>query len=239
MTHKDIPLNERIIFALDVATLEEAEIWVKRLESHMRFFKVGLQLFLGGWFPVVEMIRSRGHKVMLDLKFYDIPETVKLAVSQLRNRGITFSTVHGNAPIIKAAVQEKGDVKLLAVTVLTSIGEEEVQEIGFKGAVEDLVLLRARHAVSLGCDGIVCSGLEARRLRAELGNDFYIITPGIRQAGNIADDQKRVMTARKTVANGADYVVVGRPIRDAKDPIAVIEGMQDDIRQCLALRSNQ
>ncbi|MFH1147113.1 MAG: orotidine-5'-phosphate decarboxylase [Pseudomonadota bacterium] len=234
MTHKDIPLNERIIFALDVGTIEEAEIWVKRLESHIRFFKVGLQLFLGGWFPVVEMIRSKGHKVMLDLKFYDIPETVRLAVSQLRNRGIAFATVHGNAPIIKAAVQEKDDVKLLAVTVLTSIGEEEAQAIGFKGEVEDLVLLRAKHAVSLGCDGIVCSGLEARRLRAELGDDFCIITPGIRPAGNTADDQKRVMTARQAIANGADYIVVGRPIRDAQNPVAVIEGMQEEIRKCLA-----
>ena len=181
MQSKDIPLKERIIFALDVESPDRAKTLVKRLESHIGFFKVGLQLFLAGWFPIVDWIVERGHKVMLDLKFHDVPETVKLAVAQLANRHISLTTVHGFTPVVAAAAEAKKDVKILAVTVLTSSGEEDVKEIaGASCKVEDLVLMRARSALSAGADGIVASGLEARRLRAELGNDFLIVTPGIR-----------------------------------------------------------
>jgi orotidine-5'-phosphate decarboxylase len=237
MGGKDIPLNERIIFALDFESPDLAMEWVRRVESHVRFFKVGLQLFLAGWFPIVDSITSRGHKVMLDLKFFDIPETVGLAVKQLRDRGVTFATVHGNDPILEAAARAKGDLKILAVTVLTSFGEEDMKEtFGAPVNIEDLVFSRARRALRIGCDGVVASGLEARRLRDELGGNLLIVTPGIRPGANRevqTDDQKRIVTAGSAIAAGADHVVVGRPISTASDPIAVIEVMQNQIRTAL------
>jgi orotidine-5'-phosphate decarboxylase len=237
MKHKNIPLNERIIFALDVGSKEEAEKWVDLLGDHINFYKVGLQLFMAGWFPVIDMITERGHKVMVDLKLFDVPETVKLALRQLKDRNITFTTVHGNDPILRAAVGERNGVKILAVTVLTSFGEEDMREMGLSGTIEDLVLVRAKRALSLGCDGIVSSGLEAPRLRGALGDNFLIVTPGIRPGKNIEipeDDQKRIVTAQDAIINGADYVVVGRPISKAKDPIAIVESMQSEIRKGLA-----
>ncbi len=238
MQRKNIPLNERIIFALDVDSPEKAQEWVTKLESHVKFYKVGLQLFLAGWFPVIEWIANRGHKVMVDLKFFDVPETVKLAVKQLTNRPVTFATVHGNDPILKAAIEERGGIKILAVTVLTSFGEEDMLEMfGAPCKVEDLVFVRARKALKLGCDGVISSGLEAKRLRGELGGNFLIVTPGIRPGANITieqDDQKRIVTAGEAIANGADYVVVGRPIATASDPIAMVELMQREIEKALA-----
>ncbi|MEA1949568.1 MAG: orotidine-5'-phosphate decarboxylase [Thermodesulfobacteriota bacterium] len=239
MHHKNIPLKERIIFALDVDSKKEAEKWVDRLGSHINFFKVGLQLFIAGWFPVIEMITSRGHKVMCDLKIFDVPETVKLALRQLRDHDITFTTVMGNDPILKAAVEEKNGVNILAVTVLTSFGEEDMEEMGFTGTIEDLVFRRAKRALEIGCDGIISSGLEAPRLRKELGDNFLIVTPGIRPGKNIEipeDDQRRIVTAQEAVINGADYVVIGRPISTAKNPIALVESMQNEIQKGLSLQ---
>ena len=234
---KDIPLDQRIIFALDVDSVGLAKEWVQRLESHIKFYKVGLQLFLAGWFPIVEWIAERNHKVMVDLKFFDVPETVKLAVRQLQGRGVTFATVHGNDPILRAAVEAKGEVKILAVTVLTSFGQEDMEEIfGAPVNIADLVYLRARRALSLGCDGVVSSGLEAERLRSELGDRFFVVTPGIRPGINREidqDDQKRIVTAGMAIADGADHLVVGRPISTASDPISVVEAMQKDILKAL------
>lgn len=237
MDQKNIPLNERIIFALDVETAEEAEKWVDILGEHVGFFKVGLQLFLAGWFPVIDMITRRGHKVMVDLKFFDVPETVKLAVRQLKNKNVTFATVHGNEPILRAAVAEKDDLKILAVTVLTSFDESDMKEMGLTGSVKDLVLLRAKKALKFGCDGVVSSGLEAKSLRKDLGSNFLVVTPGIRPGQNIEieeDDQVRIATAQEAIINGADHVVVGRPIRDAKDPVAVVKSMQEEIKKGLS-----
>ena len=236
MKGKNIPFKERIILALDVDTTKKAKALVKKTESQLTFYKVGLQLFLAGGFEIVEWIKSRGHKVMLDLKFFDIPETVKLAVSQCNDKGVTFVTVHGNDPIIRAAVAAKGDVSILAVTVLTSFGEEDMKEMGTKKSVADLVYFRAKRALELGCDGVVSSGLEAGRLRKELGNKLMIVTPGIRPGANVSDskdDQKRIVTARQAIANGADYVVVGRPISKSVDPLAVIASLQEGIREGL------
>jgi orotidine-5'-phosphate decarboxylase len=231
---KTIPLNERIIFALDVDSVRLAEAWVERLESHIGFYKVGLQLFLAGWFHIVDWIVKRNHKVMLDLKFFDVPETVKLAVRQLRDRGITFATVHGNDPILRAAAEAKGDVKILAVTVLTSFGREDMEAmLGTPANIEDLVYIRARRALDLGCDGVVSSGLEAKRLRSKLGDRFLVVTPGIRPGINREinqDDQKRIVTAGEAIANGADHIVVGRPISTATNPIAVVESMQREMQ---------
>lgn len=238
MKHKNIPLNERIIYALDVDSEEEAKRWVELLEGHIKFYKVGLQLFLAGWFPVIKMITERGHKVMVDLKIFDVPETVKLALRQLRDRNITFTTVHGNDPILRAAVSERNSVKILSVTVLTSFDEEDMYEMGFSGTIEDLVLHRAKRALKLGCDGVISSGLEVPRLRDTLGENFLIVTPGIRPGKNVEiveDDQKRIVTSQDAIINGADYVVVGRPISRAKDPIAVIEAMQSEIQKALAV----
>jgi orotidine-5'-phosphate decarboxylase len=177
---------------------------------------------------------------MVDLKFFDVPETVKLAVRQLKDRGVTFATVHGNDPILKAAVNEtrENGLKILAVTLLTSFGEEDVKEFFGKPInIEEYVLIRARRALSVGCHGVISSGLEARRLRDDLGDNFLIVTPGIRPGANVTideDDQRRIVTAREAIANGADFVVVGRPISTAKDPIAVVEKMQQEIAQSLA-----
>ena len=229
---KNIPLRDRIIVALDVDHPEKAKEIVTSCESHVGFFKIGLQLFLVDWFNTVDWIRDRGHQVMLDLKFFDIPETVKLAVEQVNNRGVSLATIHGNEPIIRAAMSARGDLKLLAVTVLTSFGEEDMREMGMSRSIEDLVFHRARTALELGCDGVVSSGMEASRLRSHLGDRLLIVTPGIRPGANVSsheDDQKRIMTAGQAIHNGADHLVVGRPITKAPDPIPVIEQMQEEI----------
>jgi orotidine-5'-phosphate decarboxylase len=237
MKRKNIPLKDRIIFALDVDSKEEAKKWIDLLGEYINFYKVGLQLFLAEGLPVIDMITSQDHEVMLDLKFFDVPQTVKLAVRQLRNKGIAFVTVHGNDPILRAAVKEKNGIKILSVTALTSYDEKDMKEMGFSGTVEDLVLARAKKALRLGCDGIISSGLEAPRLRDLLGNNFLIVTPGIRPGKNIEifeDDQKRIITAQDAIINGADYVVVGRPISKAKNPIEIVKSMQSEIQKGLA-----
>ncbi len=228
---KDIALKDRIIVALDLDQPQKARAMVKKCESHVGFFKVGLQLFMADYFNTVEWILDRGHQVMLDLKFYDIPETVRLAVEQVNDRGVSLLTVHGNDPIIRAAVTARGDMKILAVTVLTSFGQEDMGPIGLNGTLDDLVLHRARRALEIGCDGIVSSGLEARRLRAELGSGLLIVTPGIRPGAEAGadDDQTRVVTAGMAVRSGADHLVVGRPITRSDDPVGVIEAMQGEI----------
>ena len=235
---KDIPINERIILALDVESPAQAKELVKKTESHLNFYKVGLQLFMASYFEIVDWLSARGHKVMLDLKFFDIPETVRLAVAQLNNRGVAFATIHGNDPIIRAAVEAKGDLILLAVTVLTSFGQHDMQAMGMTQSIEDLVYFRAQRALELGCDGVVSSGLEAKRLREKLGSKLLIVTPGIRPGANTydqQDDQQRIITARKAIADGADYLVVGRPITKAPEPIKVINMLQEEIRQGLVL----
>jgi orotidine-5'-phosphate decarboxylase len=232
--HKDIPLQERIIFALDMDSEDLAKEWVQRLEGAVRFYKVGLQLFLAGWFRIVDWIIGRGHQVMVDLKFFDVPETVRLAVKQLNDRGITFATVHGNDAMLQAAAREKSNLKILAVTVLTSLDQADLNELGFECSVEELVFSRARRALELGCDGIVSSGMEASRLRKELGDHFLIVVPGVRPVENREDDdQKRIVNVRSAFQNGADHVVIGRPIRKAADPLAVVADMQRDIAEVL------
>ncbi len=234
---EEIPIEKRIILALDVPTVEEAKETVKRFEKRIGFYKVGLQLFLSGWFNIVDWILDRGLEVFLDLKFFDVPQTVKLAVEQIRDRGISFATVHGNDEIMKAAVNAKKNLKILAVTVLTSLDEGDLRDLGFNCSVEDLVLSRAKRALEIGCDGIISSGLEVPRLRKHLGERFLVVTPGIRPVKNTHDDQKRVVTVKDAFLNGADYVVIGRPIRNAPDPDFLIDKMQNDIKEALKLRS--
>ena len=233
---KNIPLNQRIIFALDVSSKDDAARWLDRLGDQVQFYKVGLQLFLAGGFPAIEMILNRGCQVMVDLKFFDIPETVALAVRELRDKGATFITVHGNDPILRAAIKERNTAKILAVTVLTSFDESDLRAMGLTGTIQDLVYHRAKKALELGCDGVVSSGLEAQRLREGLGDRLLIVTPGIRPGSNdavAADDQKRIVSAGEAIRNGADHIVVGRPIRDAADPVAIVRQMQDEIAAAL------
>jgi len=225
-----IPRRERLIVALDVPSANEAHALADRLGDSACFYKIGLELFTaGGYFDLLEWLVRRGNKVFVDLKFYDIPDTVRRAVANLRGRGVTFATVHGNRSIMQAAANEKGDVKILAVTVLTSIVPADLAEMGYAGDLEALVVSRARGALDAGCDGVIASGLEAPRLKSAFGNQLLVVTPGIRPAGAGTGDQKRTVDAAQAFANGADYIVVGRPIREAPDPRAAAEAIQQTI----------
>lgn len=234
---KHIPSNERLIVALDVPTSEEARSLVTTLGDEVVFYKLGLELFMEGhYYELVDWLHARGKKVFADLKFFDVPETVARAVRQLRHRPVAFVTVHGNDAMLEAAAKQKGDLKILAVTVLTSLDEHDLEDLGFKCDVEALVLSRARRALQLGCDGVISSGLEAARLRAELGGRFLVVSPGIRPVTNRpADDQKRVVSVEQALRNGADYIVVGRPIRDAADPRAAARLIQEQIAAVFAI----
>jgi len=226
-----IAREERLIVALDVATAAEARALVERLGDAARFYKIGLELFMaGGTFELLDWLVGRGRKVFVDLKFFDVPETVRRAVANLRGRGITFATVHGNQAMMEAAAREKGEVKILAVTVLTSLDRGDLDDLGFSCDLERLVLSRARRAIEAGCDGVVSSGLEAERLKREFRDKLLVVTPGIRPVENKpADDQKRTVDVAQAFANGADYIVVGRPIRQAPDPRAAAESIQRTI----------
>jgi orotidine-5'-phosphate decarboxylase len=228
---KNIDSRDRLIFALDVPTIEDARAWVERLGDAVTFYKLGLEFCMGGrYFELLEELRAKGKKVFADIKFYDVPATVRGAVANLARSGATCCTLHGVSSIYAGAVPVKGDMKLLAVTVLTSMDKDDIAELGWSGPVEELVSLRAKKAVAAGIDGLICSGLEARRLRGELGDAPIIITPGIRGANERGgDDQKRTMTHFEAFEAGADHIVVGRPIRNAADPRKAAEAMQADI----------
>jgi orotidine-5'-phosphate decarboxylase len=233
---KNIPARERLIFAMDVADPQVARQLVEQLGDSVVFYKIGLELFMaGGYFELLDWMVARGKKIFVDLKFFDVPATVAAAVKQLRNRGVTFATIHGNQAIMEAAAAAKGDVKILAVTVLTSLDRGDLDDLGFSVEVEKLVLSRARRALEAGCDGVVSSGLEAPLLREFIDHRLLVVTPGIRPVENKpVDDQKRTVDVAQAFANGADYIVVGRPIRDAADPRAAAEAIQQTIAQSCA-----
>jgi orotidine-5'-phosphate decarboxylase len=229
-----IPRAERLIVALDVPTPKEARALVEKLGDSARFYKIGLELFTaGGAFELLDWLVARGDKVFADLKLYDIPETVSRAVANLRGSGATFLTVHGHRSVMEAAAREKGALKILAVTVLTSFDQRDIEEMrasmGSSMTVEELVLARARGAAESGCDGVIASGLEAKALKRQLGDRLLVVTPGIRPVESRSDDQKRSVDVAQAFANGADYIVVGRPIRDAADPRAAAEAIQATI----------
>ena len=223
--------RERLIVALDVASPVEARALVERIGDAACFYKLGLELLMaGGYFELVDWLVARGNRVFADVKMFDIPETVARAVANLRGRGVTFATVHGNQAVMQAAAREKGELKILAVTVLTSLDRGDLDDLGFSCDVERLVLSRARRAMEAGCDGVISSGLEAERLKAEFRDRLLVVTPGIRPVDNKAsDDQKRTVDVAQAFANGADYIVVGRPIRQAADPRAAAEAIQRTI----------
>jgi len=227
-----IPRAERLIVALDVPDAKQARALAEKLGDAVRFYKVGLELAsTEGYFELIAWLTARGNKVFADLKLHDIPETVRRAVANLRGRGATFLTVHGHRSVMEAAAREKGAMKILAVTVLTSFDQHDLDEMGATKSVEQLVLSRAKGAVESGCDGVIASGLEAAKLKAEFGRRLLVVTPGIRPvAARPADDQKRTVDVAQAFANGADYIVVGRPVRDAADPRAAAQAIQETIK---------
>jgi orotidine-5'-phosphate decarboxylase len=231
--YKSPAANERLIFAMDVPDCARARRLAEELGESVIFYKLGLELMMsGGYFELVEWMLERGKKVFADLKFFDIPATVGSAVRQLKDRGVSFVTVHGNQSIMQAAAANKGsDLKVLAVTVLTSLDRGDLDDLGFECDVEELVLSRARRAFEAGCDGVISSGLEVAKLRKQLDRRLLVVTPGIRPVDNKpAGDQKRVVSVADAFANGADYIVVGRPIRDADQPRAAAEAIQATIK---------
>jgi orotidine-5'-phosphate decarboxylase len=228
---KAIVPRDRLIFAMDVADPAQARQLVEELGDAVRFYKLGLELMMSGaYFELLDWLIARDKKVFADLKFFDVPATVGAAVRQLAHRGATFVTVHGNQGIMQAAARAKGDLKILAVTVLTSLDRGDLDDLGFTCDVEQLVISRARRAFEAGCDGVVASGLELPALRHCVDRRLLVVTPGIRPVENRpVDDQKRVVTVEQAFRDGADYIVVGRPIRDAKEPRRAAEAIQQTI----------
>jgi orotidine-5'-phosphate decarboxylase len=232
MIHKSIPSRDRLIFAMDVPDCDRAKELVTQLGDAVTFYKIGLELMMSGrYFELLDWMLERDKKVFCDLKFFDIPATVGAAVRQLKDRGAAFVTVHGNRSIMEAAAENKGDsLKVLGVTVLTSLDRGDLDDLGFDCDLQALVLSRAKQALDAGCDGVISSGLEVPLLRQHIDDKLIVISPGIRPVDNKpVGDQKRVVTVQTAFSNGADYIVVGRPIRDADDPNAAAEAMQTAI----------
>jgi orotidine-5'-phosphate decarboxylase len=237
VTSKNIPLDERLIFAMDVPDCARARELADELGDAVVFYKLGLELMMsGGYFELLDWMLAREKKVFADLKFFDIPATVGSAVRSLKDRGASFVTVHGNQSIMEAAAENKGDdMKVLAVTVLTSLDRGDLDDLGFDCDVGELVLSRARRAFAAGCDGVISSGLEVTKLRAGVDPGLLVVTPGIRPVDNRPHgDQKRVVSVEQAFRNGADHVVVGRPIRDAASPRKAAEAIQAMIAAELA-----
>ncbi len=229
-----IPARERLIFALDVPGLAQARELIDHLGDSVEFYKLGLEVFLSGhYFELMEQLKGDGKKVFADLKLFDIPATVAAAVRQLARHDVDFCTVHGNDSMLKAAADAKGDMQILAVTALTSLDQGDLDDLGFVCDAATLVLSRAKRALSLGCDGVVSSGLEVAALREHADSKLIAVCPGIRPVHN-DDDQQRVITPYQAIRDGADYLVVGRPIRTADDPARAAEAIQQDIARALA-----
>lgn len=232
-----IPARERLIFAMDVADAEQARKLVRQLGESVVFYKLGLEFFLSGsYFELAAELRDQGKKVFADLKLFDIPATVAAAVRQLARHQVDFCTIHGNDSMLRAAVAAKGAMQILAVTALTSLDQGDLDDLGFQCDARTLVLSRARRALALGCDGVVSSGLEVPALRESVDHALITVIPGIRPIFNDeapADDQQRVVTPAQAIRSGADYLVVGRPIRDAADPRAAAEAIQSEIHSAL------
>jgi orotidine-5'-phosphate decarboxylase len=217
---------------MDVPDCAQARSLAGELGDSVAFYKLGLELMMsGGYFELMEWMLERDKKVFADLKFFDIPATVGSAVRSLKDRGASFVTVHGNRSIMEAAAANKGDtMKVLGVTVLTSLDRGDLDDLGFQCDVEELVLSRARQALEAGCDGVISSGLEAPKLREHIDSRLLVVTPGIRPVENReTEDQKRVVSVEQAFSNGADHIVIGRPIRDADRPRVAAEAIQKTI----------
>ena len=224
-------MKNPIIVALDVPAAEEARRIVDAVGANAAAYKVGMELYAAAGMDFVRELIGAGRDVFLDMKFYDIPETVKRAVRQVAGAGVRFLTIHGSGPVMRAAVEGKGSARLelLAVTVLTSFDREDLADLGYPCEVEELVELRVRKASEAGMDGIVCSPLEVRRVREIAGPQMTLVTPGVRSAGAARGDQKRVATPAEAIRNGADYLVIGRQITRAADPAAEARRILEEI----------
>jgi len=220
-----------IIIALDVPCAAEARKLVFALGDSVSFYKVGLELYAAAGMDFVHELRQQGHRVFLDLKLYDIGETVRRAVAQIAKSGVDFVTIHGMRQVMRAAVEGRGgsQVKLLAVSVLTSVDENDLREDGYSATLPELIARRVRNAVEDQVDGIVCSPRDVAVIRLLAGGRAILVTPGVRSAGASAGDQKRVATPAEAIAGGADYVVVGRQVTRAPDPRAEIRRIRQEI----------
>ncbi len=237
MTNRTGPdsARERLIVALDVPDLEQAKSMVERLGDTVCFYKIGMQLAYGGGLDYVRTLRDEGKQVFLDLKMLDIANTVGHGVASVSRLGATFVTIHAYPQAMRAAVAARGDnaLKILGVTVLTSLDEDDLAEAGYSRTPEDLVALRVRAALDCGIDGIVASPREARNIRDIVGDRLSIVTPGIRPIGSDAGDQKRITMPGDAIAAGADYLVVGRPVIAADDPAAAANSIVNEITDAL------
>ena len=227
--------NDRLIFALDVPEASRAKELVLELGDSVSFYKIGMELMMtGDYFSLLDWLVENDKKVFVDLKLFDVPATVSKAVKRLSQRGAYFTTIHGNQSMMDAAAAEKGNLKVLAVTALTSLDQGDLDDMGFKCDVKELVISRAKRALSSGCDGIVASGLELEHIRSEVDQKLLIVTPGIRPVENRpTDDQKRVVSVEQAFERGADYIVVGRPIQNADSPRESAEKIQASIQATL------
>jgi orotidine-5'-phosphate decarboxylase len=238
--------KDRIIFPLDVASLAEAVKFAALLNNHVGVFKIGLELFTACGPSVVKAVKEKAPDapIFLDMKFHDIPATVKGAMKSAAVLGVDFITVHcddGRGLLKAVAEAGAGKIKVLGITVLTSLSQADLAEIGIDPKYKtpaELVLHRARLARLAGCAGVVCSGQEANAVREEFGRDFLIVTPGIRSATDDTGDQKRTVTPYEAIYSGADYIVVGRPIRNAPDPVKAAEAIAKEIERAMANRGS-
>ncbi len=224
--------RQRLIVALDVPSVEAAKTVVARLGDAVVFYKIGYQLAFAGGLAYAPVLLDAGKRVFLDLKLHDIGNTVAEGVNSVARLGASFLTVHAYPQTMKAAVEARqGDLRILAVTVLTSYDDADLAEAGYRDSVTELVAARAAQARDIGVDGLVCSAAEAARVRPIVGSKLALVTPGIRPAGADAGDQKRIMTPSRAIAAGADYLVVGRPIIAAADPKAAAEAIVEEVSQ--------
>jgi orotidine-5'-phosphate decarboxylase len=224
--------RQRLIVALDVASVEEARAMVKRLADAVSFYKIGYQLGFAGGLEYAPVLADAGKRVFLDLKLHDIGNTVAEGVRSASRLGASFLTVHAYPQTMKAAVEAReGDLRILAVTVLTSYNDADLAAAGYDFTVAELVAERAVQARGSGVDGLICAAAEAAKVRTIVGSRLALVTPGIRPSGAAAGDQKRIMTPAKAIAAGADYLVVGRPIIAAPDPRAAAEAIVEEIAQ--------
>ncbi|MET1161002.1 MAG: orotidine-5'-phosphate decarboxylase [Pseudoxanthomonas sp.] len=224
--------RDRLIFALDAPDREQAMAWVDRLGDSVGFYKIGMELLASGdYFTVLDELARRDKKIFVDLKFFDIPATVAGVIRGLSRWPVAFATIHGwHAGMMQAAADARsGELRLLAVTVLTSMDANDLKSMGISGESADIVVQRALSAQASGIDGVIASGQEAGVLRAACGADFSIVCPGIRPGGPVGDDQKRTVGVAEAFALGADAIVVGRPISKAGDPRAAAEAIQAEI----------
>ena len=228
---KNIKLEDRLIFALDLPEVDEAKEIVRELDESVNFYKIGMEMLMTGqYFELLDWLVNKDKKVFVDLKFFDVPETVGRTIARLSEYGATFATIHGNQALMEKAAENKNNLKILAVTALTSLDRGDLDDLGFECDFKDLVISRAKRAFEAGCDGIVSSGLEVPFIREFVDDRLIAVTPGIRPVAN-NDDQKRVVDVATAFQSGSDYIVVGRPIKNASNRYEVASNIQKIIKK--------